>query len=210
MMRLRIQLLLTALAVAVVGNMPAHAADNDALMKNAMSAAPEGVAKGATIMISDGKGGMTALKKGTNGFTCMPDDPSTPTNDPMCADENSMLWNEAYMTHGQPPEGKVGITYMLQGDSVASNVDPYATTPPADGKWLTDGPHIMIFNAKALLDAYPHAVTATADSSKPPEGSFMNSRSSRQRSARRSGEHSAAGCPLQGGRSPEKIFRWKD
>jgi hypothetical protein len=44
--------------------MPAHAADNDALMKNAMSAAPEGVAKNATIMISDGKGGMITLKKG--------------------------------------------------------------------------------------------------------------------------------------------------
>ena len=103
MMRLRVHLLLTALAVAVVGNMPAHAADNDALMKNAMSAAPEGVAKDATIMISDGKGGMTTLKKGTNGFTCMPDDPTTPANDPMCADENSMLWIQAYTAHAQPP-----------------------------------------------------------------------------------------------------------
>jgi len=28
------------------------------------------------------------------------------------------------------PGGKVGITYMLQGDSVASNIDPYVTTPP--------------------------------------------------------------------------------
>ena len=50
-MRLRIHLLLTVLAVAAVGKMPAYAADNDALMKNAMSAAPEGVAKDATIMI---------------------------------------------------------------------------------------------------------------------------------------------------------------
>jgi hypothetical protein len=167
MMRLRIHLLLTALAVAAVGNMPAHAADNDALMKNAMSAAPDGVAKNATIMIPDGKGGMTTLKKGTNGFTCMPDDPTTPANDPMCADANSMLWIQAYMAHAQPPDGKVGITYMLQGDSVASNTDPYATTPPAGGKWLTDGPHIMVFNATALLDAYPHAVTATPDSTQP-------------------------------------------
>jgi hypothetical protein len=105
MMRFRIHLLLTALAIAAVGNMPAQAADNDALMKNAMSAAPEGVAKGATIMISDGKGGMTTLKQGTNGFTCMPDDPTTPANDPMCADENSMLWIQAYVAHAQPPEG---------------------------------------------------------------------------------------------------------
>jgi len=45
-------------------------------------------------------------------------------HDPMCADENSMLWIQAYVAHAQPPEGKVGITYMLQGDSVASNIDP--------------------------------------------------------------------------------------
>jgi len=167
MMRLRIHLLLTALAAAGVGYVPARAADNDALMKNAMSAAPEGVAKYATIMISDGKGGMIILKKGTNGFTCMPDDPTTPTNDPMCADENSMPWIQAYMTHTQPPEGKVGIAYMLQGDSVASNIDPYATTPPAGGKWLMDGPHMMIFNTKVLLDAYPHAVTETPDTTQP-------------------------------------------
>ena len=101
-MRLQIHLLLTVLAVVAVGNMPAHAADNDALMKNAMSAAPEGVAKNATIMITDAKGGMITLKKGTNGFTCMPDDPTTPTNDPMCADENSMLWIQAYLNHAQP------------------------------------------------------------------------------------------------------------
>jgi hypothetical protein len=78
-----------------------------------------------------------------------------------------MLWIQAKMTHAQPPEGKVGITYMLQGDSVASNVDPYATTPPAGGKWLTDGPHMMIFNTKVLLDAYPHAVTEIPDTTQP-------------------------------------------
>ena len=42
-----------------------------------------------------------------------------------------------------------------------------SVTPPAGGKWLTDGPHIMIFNAKALLDAYPHAVTAPPNSTQP-------------------------------------------
>jgi hypothetical protein len=50
------------------------------------------------------------------------------------------------------------ITYTLLGDSVASNVDPFATTLPAAGKWLTDGRHTTIFG-EALLDACPHTVT---------------------------------------------------
>jgi len=155
-MRFRTYLLLSALAVLAVSNMPADAADNAAVIKNAMSAAPDAVATNATIATFDDKMQMTILRKGTNGFTCMPDDPSTPTNDPMCLDENSMVWLHAYMTKAQPPEGKVGIAYMLQGDSSASNTDPYATAPPAGGKWLTDGPHLMIFNTAALTSAYPH------------------------------------------------------
>ena len=50
---------------------------------------------------------------------------------------------------------------MLQGDLIASNIDPYR--PPTHGKWLTDGPHMMIFSSKVLLDAYPHNVTETPD-----------------------------------------------
>ena len=165
-MIIRPYLLLGALVFSVAGSLPAPAADNDAAIKNALSAAPEAVAKDASVMIGDGKGGMTTVKKGSNGFTCMPDDPSTPTNDPMCLDGNSMLWVQAYMTHGTPPDGKVGIGYMLQGDSVASNIDPYATKP-ANGKWLTDGPHMMVFNAKAIVDAYPNAITETPDTSQP-------------------------------------------
>jgi hypothetical protein len=155
-MRFRSYLLLPALAVLAVSNMPAHAADNAAVIKNAMSAAPDAVAMNATIATFDDKMQMTILKKGTNGFTCMPDDPATPTNDPMCLDENSMAWLQAYMMKAQPKEGQVGIGYMLQGDSVPNNTDPYATAPAAGAKWLTDGPHLMVFNAKALTSVYPH------------------------------------------------------
>ena len=62
--------------------------------------------------------------------------------------------------HGQPAGIKLGHI-CCRGNSVASNIDPYATTPPAGRKWLTDGPHMRIFNTKVLLDAYPHAVTET-------------------------------------------------
>jgi hypothetical protein len=51
----------------------------------------------------------------------------------------------------EPPK-KVGFGYMLQGESAASNVDPFAQ-PPTDmkdlSKWHQAGPHIMIFNPAA-------------------------------------------------------------
>jgi hypothetical protein len=54
----------------------------------------------------------------------------------------------------QPPPEKVGFGYMLQGGTAASNTDPFATQPK-DGKWLEDGPHVMIFSAKDMTAAYP-------------------------------------------------------
>ena len=54
-----------------------------------------------------------------------------------------------------------------RGNCQASNIDPYATTPPAGGHCVKDGPHMMIFNSKAVNDAYPHEVTETPDTSRP-------------------------------------------
>jgi hypothetical protein len=79
------------------------------LIASAMSAAPAAVAKNATIMVMDDKGGMRVLRKGTNGFTCMPDDPATPGPDPMCADANAMEHLGAMMEKKAPPTGKVGF-----------------------------------------------------------------------------------------------------
>jgi hypothetical protein len=117
------------------------------LIASAMSAAPAAVAKNATIMVMDDKGGMRVLRKGTNGFTCMPDDPATPGPDPMCADANAMEHLGAMMEKKAPPTGKVGFIYMLKGGTDPSNTDPYATKP-ADGKWIKTGPHVMVIGAE--------------------------------------------------------------
>jgi len=69
---------------------PSLAASDAQLIKNAMSAAPKAVAKDATIMAMDDKMQMQTLRKGKNNFTCMPDNPKTPGNDPMCLDEGGM------------------------------------------------------------------------------------------------------------------------
>lgn len=53
-----------------------HAAE----FARAESAGPSSLSKNATIMDWDGK----ELRKGANGWTCMPDNPNTPDTDPMC------------------------------------------------------------------------------------------------------------------------------
>lgn len=126
------------------------------LIASAMRAAPATVAKNATIVAMEGAGGMRTLRKGTNGFTCMPDNPTTPGPDPMCLDANAMQWANAWMGHKDPPAGKVGFMYMLEGGTDASNTDPYATKPSASNHWVKTGAHVMIVGADAnFYDMYP-------------------------------------------------------
>lgn len=136
---------------------PAAKAPTDAqLIASAMSAAPAAVAKGATIVTMEAGGNMRTLRKGTNGFTCMPDNPTTPGPDPMCLDQSAMEWAHAWMSHAQPPAGKVGFMYMLAGGTDASNTDPYAEKPTATNHWVKTGPHIMIVGADpSFYDNYP-------------------------------------------------------
>ena len=48
---------------------------DEELIASAMKAAPKDVAENATIVVPGDKGAMRTLRKGTNGFTCMPDNP---------------------------------------------------------------------------------------------------------------------------------------
>jgi hypothetical protein len=131
---------LVPLIVATSVASASAAASHKAIIKNALSAAPKAVAKDAGVVDWD----MKTLKEEKNGFTCLPDDPSTPTvNDPMCLDGNGMAWLHAFLQRKKPP-ATVGLGYMLQGGAVASTLDPYATAPDR-GEWLEECPHIMIF-----------------------------------------------------------------
>ena len=125
------------------------------LIASAMRAAPAAVSKNATIVTMDDKG-MHSLRKGSNGFTCMPDNPATPGPDPMCMDKNAMEWVDAWVAHKTPPSGKVGFMYMLEGGTDGSNTDPYATKPDTSNHWIKTGPHIMIVGGDAAFyDSYP-------------------------------------------------------
>jgi hypothetical protein len=139
---------------------------DEQIIASATSAAPAKVAKGATVVDMGSDGKMRTVRKGTNGFTCMGDNPATPGPDPMCMDSNAMEWLHAYLSHSPPPNGKVGFMYMLAGGTDASNTDPYATAPSATNHWIKTGPHIMIVGAEAsFYDHYPK--NADPDTSTP-------------------------------------------
>jgi hypothetical protein len=134
-------------------------------IQNAMSAAPETIAKNATII--DWPASPTEqpaqLRAGTNGWTCLPDAPETPANDPGCYDKVWMAWADAWMAH-KPFSTKVaGISYMLQGSADASNTDPFKEQPDSGQSWLVDPPHIMLLLPDPRqLDAFPSEHTPEA------------------------------------------------
>jgi len=155
-----------ALTIAFgLGMTQAARADDAAVIKNAESAAPASVGAGATIYTFGSDGAMRTVREGSNGYWCMPDDPSTPGDDPMCGDANAMEWAMAWMSKKDPPKGKVGLIYMLAGGSDASNTDPYGTAPSDSNNWIKTGRHLMIMNAMDLMAGYP--TDAKPDTSKP-------------------------------------------
>jgi len=137
----------------------------DDKIKSALSAAPAGIAKNAAVMAPGAAAGaaMAELKKGTNGWTCMPDDPSTPANDPMCMDKVAMQWADAWMHKKPVTITSLGIGYMLQGGSTADNDDPFAKQPKAGKQWLMEPPHLMVFGVK--ID--PNVYSSTPDTTRP-------------------------------------------
>ncbi|NWF73712.1 MAG: hypothetical protein HXY51_11825 [Nitrospirae bacterium] len=114
-----------------------HAAE----FARAESAGPSSLSKNATILDGDGN----VLRKGTNGWTCMPDNPNTPGTDSMCMNEPWLNFRDARKNKTKPTYTQVGIAYMMQGDSPVSNTDPFAKTPKPGDDWVEGlGAHIMV------------------------------------------------------------------
>ncbi len=155
------------MAMPVMGTKSAApSAADQKMIKSAMLAAPKKVSAAATIVAMGADGQMRTLREGTNGFTCMPDNPATPGPDPMCMDKAAWEWAGAWMGHKTPASGKIGFMYMLAGGTDASNTDPYATKPGAENHWGKTGPHVMIVGAEAsFYDMYPKS--ADPDTSVP-------------------------------------------
>ncbi|MBP7241443.1 hypothetical protein [Amaricoccus sp.] len=157
--------LLAGSTFCVFAPVAAVGADEAAIIASAESAAPAAIAKEAAVVTVDAEGHMTTLREGQNGYTCIPDVPETPGPDPMCADQGWMGWMKAWMAHEPPPQGLVGMGYMLAGGSDPDNLDPFALQPSSGRDWVTTGPHLMVFSVGADLSAYPGG--AQPDTTKP-------------------------------------------
>lgn len=153
---------LLAIALLLMATV-AHAQQNDALIKNAMSAAQPSISADATIMgwPAEEDGAPYVVREGSNGWTCFPDMPGE-AGSAMCLDAPWMEWADAWMNKREPNYTTMGFGYMLQQPSGGgSNSDPYATEPTDDNEWIEQGvPHLMIIvpDAKMLegLPTDPH------------------------------------------------------
>jgi len=132
-----------------------------AKIQRAMKAAPSSISDHATIL--DVTPGWPVLREGSNGWTCFPGVPLNPGDKhPMCNDEVWMDWlyaivsgeifpcgyfdKEADCEDSPPPwtPGTVGTSYMLVGDALVNNGNPFASDPNDGGLWDQEGPHIMM------------------------------------------------------------------
>ena len=112
-----------------------------ARLARAMSAGPTDIGSGARIIDTDKQGNTLVLREGSNGFTCMPGDPTEIGKPPMCADAVAMQWSTGFKAHRPKPTNAVpGIIYMLAGATQRSDSDPFDMTSEA----ITVGPHWMI------------------------------------------------------------------
>lgn len=131
----------TLSALVLFASGTSNAQNKEALIASAISAAPASVSQDATVMDWQ----QNVLREGTNGWTCLPDMPDTPGNDPMCLDDPWLNWAHAWMTKTKPTYTEIGFGYMLRGGSPESNTDPYAEGPSSDNEWISNPvPHIMM------------------------------------------------------------------
>ncbi len=153
------------LAAPTLAAQPASTASDIA---RATSAGPPSIRAEAGVMTVDAQGHMTTLRKGTNGWSCFPRDVGTPTESPLCFDRQGLAWYEAAMAGKDPDPNSVGLSYMLQGGSVWSNIHGDATKPePGEKTYVSIPPHVMILSAKvAAASGYP-AGQVSPDTSKP-------------------------------------------
>ncbi len=110
-------------------------------IRSAMSAAPSSISAKARVVDWN----MKELRAGTNGWTCLPDNPNTPGTDPWCVTGAWLNFLGAYVNKTKPTYKEIGFAYMLQGDTPVSNSDPFATEPTGPEDWVTHlGPHLMM------------------------------------------------------------------
>lgn len=137
----------------------ADAQSRQAKIDEALSAAPPQLRDEVTVRDLDG----TLLREGEDVYVCMPGPEGFAG--PMCLDAPWRAWFRAYRNREDFTPSRLGISYMLAGDSRgggASNVEPYDMQPTPGNDWVVEGPHVMIIVPDdSILEGLP--VTPNVD-----------------------------------------------
>jgi hypothetical protein len=135
-----------ATSMAEKGGSPIGKMSKEQLIKLAESAAPADISKDATIMIPGPDGKLVEARKGTNGFTCIPDIDKQVKPDPMCGDPAAWQWVNDLVSGAEKPTNTVpGIAYMAQGGWHFEKDGKILMKNEPGAKLVKEPPHWMVF-----------------------------------------------------------------
>lgn len=164
-------LLAASHSVQITAARSPSSSDHDAEeIRRSLAAAPSAIAARARVISEGPDGKMITLREGDNGWTCMPPGHGAgadPEPMPACFDANGLAFIEAFGAGHPPDPGRPGYSYMLQGGSAWSAVDPMATTAPPGHKPIHIPPHLMILSAPIANGSGLPLHDADPDTSKP-------------------------------------------
>jgi len=148
---------ITSLAMAGEGHKkgesPIKGMSKEKLIKLAESAAPAEISKDATIMIPGEDGKLAEARKGTNGFTCIPDVDGMAKPDPICFDQATGQWVNDLMSGAPKPTNTApGVSYMGQGGWHFEKDGKILMKNEEGAKTMKEPPHWMVvwpFESKA-------------------------------------------------------------
>lgn len=126
---------------------------------DARRAGPASIAAKASVIdrAAETGGHMLPIRGGRNGWVCVPDDPVTPVDDPVCLSGVAQRWASGwYKGLDSFPHDGLGVAYKLRGGATASKTDPYLIRPLDGDSWIIEPPHvILIFQDTTGLGALP-------------------------------------------------------
>lgn len=133
-------LLVVLCGIALLASTQTNAQESQAVIADALKAGPPFITEHAAVKDLEGN----TLREGTNDWTCYPGPKLQDGKDAMCHDAVWDKWMKAWKTKADFRADRLGFSYMLAGDTGASNIDPYASGPTPDNDWIVEGPHLMI------------------------------------------------------------------
>ena len=131
------------------------------LIKLSLSAAPPHIAKDAAVMVPGEDGTLKEVRKGTNGFTCIPTVNYREEPDPMCMDAAVGQWAKDLMSGAPKPSNTVpGISYMARGGMHWEKNGKILMKEEPGSKLVKEPPHWMMMwpfdSATTKLPTHPN------------------------------------------------------